>query len=308
MEIIRGITNIKDHHQQCVATIGNFDGVHLGHQALLAHLLEQGKKRQLPVLVIIFEPQPNEYFAQVKSVPRLMRLREKITALKKLGIDRLLCIPFNEDFAGMPAATFIQQVLVEKLAVNYLLVGDDFRFGYKRLGDIALLSAAGKAQGFTAESFATFEIDGSRVSSTRIRQLLAQGDLKSAQKLLGRPFSLQGRVAHGDKKGRTIGFPTANIHLHRKAVPVSGVFVIQMRGVGSQPLSGVANVGIRPTLSDMSRILLEVHLFNFNEDIYQQQVQIEFLKKVRDERKFETFEALKQQIALDVREAKQFFD
>lgn len=306
MELIRGLHNLKPQHQHCVVTIGNFDGVHLGHQALLKKLIAKGKELNLPTVAIIFESQPNEYFYKDKIPARLMRLREKIRALEKCGIDRVLCLRFNKDLADLSAENFIQNILWEKLRVHYVVIGDDFRFGHFRKGDFAMLQKFGENKGFTVEKMPTLILAGQRVSSTRIREALAAGDLLVAEKLLTRPFVLSGRVAHGDKRGRIIGFPTANIYLHRKAVPILGVYVVQVHGLDAKSVKGVANVGNRPTVGGV-RSLLEVHLFDFDDDIYGKHVDVEFIKKLRDEKKFDSVELLKEQIMQDAEEARKYF-
>jgi len=307
MQLIRGLHNLLPEHRGCVATIGNFDGVHLGHQAVLGQLAEQAEKMQLPSVVITFEPQPQEFFAADNSKPRLTRFREKIQALKRYAVDRVLCLRFDERLASLDAAAFIQQVLLQGLDVKYLVVGDDFRFGKGREGDFQTLCEAGKQSGFPVVNMHTFEIEGDRVSSTRIRNALVQGDLVLAEQLLGRPYRMCGRVAHGDKRGRTIGFPTANIHLHRKTSPVQGVYAVEMFGIEGEPVAGVANVGNRPTV-DGTRSLLEVHLFDFSQEIYGRYVHVNFVHKIRDEMKFESFDQLKLQIASDAKHARQLFD
>lgn len=306
MQLIRGLHNLRDSHRGCVATIGNFDGVHLGHQTVLGQLAEQSATMCLPSLVMTFEPYPQEYFAQAEIPPRLTRFREKIKVMSRYALDRLLCVKFNAALAGMPPQVFIQRILIDALDVRYLVVGDDFRFGYKRRGDFAMLQQAGAEHGFKVAHLHTFEVDGERVSSTRVRQTLAIGDVTTAGKLLGRPYRMSGRVAHGDKRGRTIGFPTANIHLHRKASPVQGVFAVEMFGIDGEPVKGVANVGNRPTV-DGTRSLLEVHLFDFAQEIYGAHVSIEFAQRIRAEKKFASFDELKKQIELDVESARAFF-
>ena len=306
MELVRGLHNLRPEHRGCAATIGSFDGIHLGHQAVLTQLAVQGRERQLPVTLITFEPQPREYFMPEEAPPRLTRFREKLEVLRHCGIDRVVCLRFNAYLASLTADEFIQRVMLDGLAVKYLVVGDDFRFGKGRIGDYALLQQAGKTHGFPVATMQTFNIGNHRVSSTRIRVALNEGDFNSAEALLGRPYWMSGRVAHGDKRGRTIGFPTANIFLHRNAVPVNGVFAVEMRGIDNRPIPGVANVGTRPTV-DGSRALLEVHLFDFNREIYGRHVQVSFLKKLRSERKFESFELLKRQIERDAEQARAFF-
>ncbi|ALP51793.1 bifunctional riboflavin kinase/FMN adenylyltransferase [Candidatus Tenderia electrophaga] len=306
MELIRGIHNLQPRQRGCVATIGNFDGVHLGHQAVLGQLAEAAGRLDLPTVVITFEPQPQEYFGAAAQTPRLTRLREKLQALRRYSVDRVLCLPFNRRLAAWSAQEFIHTLLVQGLGVKYLVVGDDFRFGHQRRGDFASLKQAGESYGFQVVSMHSFHVDGERVSSTRVREALAQGDMRTAEKLLGRTYRMSGRVARGDQRGRELGFPTANIHLHRQATPVRGVFAVEMFGVSGEPVAGVANVGTRPTV-DGTRTLLEVNLFDFDADIYGAYVEVVFLHKLRDEVRFASLEALKQQIALDVEAAQWFF-
>lgn len=303
MELIRGLQNLKSQHRDCVATLGNFDGVHLGHQAVIGQLAEKGATLRLPTVVVLFEPQPQEYFQPGAALARLSRLREKLKALQRYSVDRVLCLRFDAHLAAMPAEEFIQRVLVDGLGVQCLVIGDDFRFGKNRTGDYAMLQAAGARHGFKAVPMHTFTIDGERVSSTRVRKALALGDLATAEKLLGRPYRMCGRVAHGDKRGRTIGIPTANIHLHRQATPVKGVYVVEMFGLEREPLVGVANVGNRPTV-DGTRTLLEVHVFDFNQEIYGRYVSIDFLHRLRDEQRFTSFDELKTRINQDMDEAR----
>ena len=306
MELIRGLHNLKPAHHGCVATIGNFDGVHLGHQAVIGQLAEKAQGLGLPTAVMLFEPQPQEFFQPKNALPRLTRFREKVQALRRYSVDRALCIRFNARFAAIEAEDFIRHILVEGLGVRYLVVGDDFRFGNGRRGDFAMLQQAGERHGFQVVNMHTFSIDGERVSSTRVRTALAAADLITAEKLLGRPYRMCGRVAHGDKRGRTIGIPTANIHLHRKATPIKGVYAVEMFGLKTEPLPGVANIGTRPTV-DGSRTLLEVHLLDFDEDIYGSHVSVDFLHKLRDEKRFASFDELKKRIYLDVAHARDFF-
>ena len=307
MELIRGLHNLRPRHRGCAATIGNFDGVHLGHQAVLGQLSERAASLQLPVTVITFEPQPQEYFSPGLAPSRLTRLREKIEALRRYGVDRVLCLRFHDYLAGLPAEEFIRLILSEGLDVKYLVVGDDFRFGKDRAGNFSLLERVGGVHGFPVVNMHTFNIEGLRVSSTRIREALGTGDLAMAEALLGRPYRMSGRVAHGDKRGRTIGFPTANIFLHRATAPVDGVFAVEMFGIAGEPLPGIANVGTRPTV-DGTRSLLEVHLFDFDRDIYGCHVQVSFLHKLREERRFPSFPALREQIVRDVEQARRYFN
>lgn len=303
MELIRGYDNLRPSHRGCVVTIGNFDGVHLGHQAVIGQLAEKASELRLPTVIILFEPQPQEFFQPEAAPARLMRLRDKLMVLRRYSVDRVLCLRFGRRLAAMPAEEFIRRVLVDGLGVRYLVVGDDFRFGQRRAGDFDLLQRAGVRYGFAVAPMRTFSIDGARVSSTRIREALAAGDLAGAARLLGRGFRMSGRVAHGDQRGRTIGVPTANIHLHRKVSPLHGVYVVEMFGLEGEPVSGVANVGTRPTV-DGTRTLLEVHLLEFDRDIYGRQVSVEFLHKLRDEQRFESFDELRARIGRDIEEAR----
>jgi len=305
-KIIRGLHNLPASAQGCVATIGNFDGVHLGHQAVLSQLAMKGDMLRLPAVVITFEPQPFEYFVPDKAPARLTRFREKVEALRAYSIQQLCVLRFNEQLARMSAEDFIQKLLVDGLKVRYLVVGDDFRFGRHRQGDFAMLQRAGKQYGFQVVNMHTFAIEHDRVSSTRIRDALRDGDLEMAEKLLGRPYRMSGRVAHGDKRGRQMGFPTANIHLHRCKIPLSGVFAIQLFGLEEEPINGVANIGIRPTIGG-DKALLEVHLFDFKREIYGEHVQVHFLYKIRDEQRFDGLESLMAQIEQDCQQAHEFF-
>ena len=307
MRLIRGLHNLRPEDHGCVATIGNFDGIHLGHQAVIGQLAEEAADLGVPSLLISFEPQPMEYFQPSKAPARLTRLREKLQALRRYSVDQVLCLSFNRALAEMPAEVFIKDILIDALKIKYLVVGDDFRFGKDRVGDFAMLQQAGEQFGFQVVNMHTFSIDGERVSSTRIRSALEQGDLAEAERLLGRAYRMSGRVVHGEKLGRQLGFPTANIDLHRKATPLQGIFVVEVFGLEGEPLPGVASLGTRPTL-DGKKILLEVYLFDFDQDIYGRHLQVSFLHKLRDEVKYTTLEALTEQIQIDVDEAKAYFE
>ncbi|AIR70585.1 bifunctional riboflavin kinase/FAD synthetase [Dickeya fangzhongdai] len=307
MQLIRGIHNLQACHYGCVLTIGNFDGVHRGHQALLERLKQEGQARGLPVMVMIFEPQPLELFAAEKAPARLTRLRDKVKYLAQAGVDYLLCVTFDASFAANHANTFISSLLVEKLGVKFLVVGDDFRFGAGREGDFLLLQKAGAEQNFEVISTTTFCSSGKRVSSTAVREALAQDDLVLAEELLGHPFSISGRVVHGNELGRTIGFPTANLPLKRQVSPVSGVYAVQVYGLGDAPLPGVANIGTRPTVTGDKRQQLEVHLLDVTLDLYGRHIDVVMCKKLRSEQRFASLDALKQQIANDVVAAREFF-
>ena len=306
MQLVRGLHNLHKATNGCVATIGNFDGVHLGHQSVLGELSEKAGEMGLPAVVVTFDPHPAEFFTHAESPARLTRFREKIKALRRLAVDEVVVLHFNRQLAELSAADFIQQVLVDALGVKHLVVGDDFHFGKGRAGNFHTLVNAGKQFDFQVVNMHSFRIAGERVSSTRIRAALADGNLALAEQLLGRTYRMCGRVAHGDKMGRTIQFPTANIHLHRKVTPIEGVFAVQMLGIEGEPVNGVANVGTRPT-RDGTRSLLEVHLLDFNMEIYGKAVMVDFLHKIRNELRFDSFEKLKEQIELDVVAAKDFF-
>ena len=305
MRIIRSLGKVRPFKKGCVATIGNFDGVHLGHRAVIENLANHAQVLGLPVVIILFEPQPLEFFQPLKAPPRLTRFREKIARLTELPIDAVLLLRFNREFAELTAEQFIRHVLVERLHIRHLVVGDDFRFGRGRLGDYRMLKDAGQMYDFSLEDTASFEMDGIRVSSTGIREALKSDQLEKAERWLGRPYSVCGRIVHGNKKGRSIGFPTANIKLHRKTLAVQGVFAVTMKGIDNKIIPGVANVGIRPTVGGDDDALLEVHLFDFNEDIYGAHVEVLFHRKIRIEMKFDSFDALKKQIAHDAAKARE---
>ncbi|MBV2119907.1 MAG: bifunctional riboflavin kinase/FAD synthetase [Candidatus Thiodiazotropha sp. (ex Ctena orbiculata)] len=304
MQLVRGLHNLRADHHGCVATIGNFDGVHLGHQSVFSHLLEKGELLGLPTTVVTFEPQPREFFQGEKAPARLTRLREKLQAIEETGVERVVVLEFNRRLASMSADEFVEELLVKGLGVRFLSVGDDFRFGHGREGDFELLKAAGRQHGFEVENMNTYRLDADRVSSTRIRELLTQGDLQGAELCLGRPYRICGRVGHGAKKGRTIGFPTLNIDLHRRVSPLDGVFAVKVGGLEEQPLPGVANIGVRPMVAGDTRYLLEVFVFDFDRSVYGEHVSVEFVAKLRDQENFESFEVLREQILLDADQAR----
>jgi len=307
MEVIRGLHNLRARHSGCVVTIGNFDGIHLGHQSVLGELAEKAAEMDLSSLVMVFEPHPQEFFDAENAPARLTRFREKVQILRRFAVDRLLCVRFDKKFASIPAQDFVQQILIEKLGVRHLIIGDDFRFGHGRSGDVEMLRAAGETENFQVMNMRTFDMDGERVSSTRIRAALKIGELNVAEKLLGRSYRMSGRVVQGDQRGRTIGFPTANIYLHRKVSPITGVFAVQVFGLDDEPLQAVANIGTRPTV-DGKKCLLEVHLLDFDQDVYGRHVQVMFLCKLREEQRFESLDDLKQQIHRDVQAARDIFE
>ncbi|QDJ12440.1 riboflavin biosynthesis protein RibF [Mergibacter septicus] len=307
MQLIRGFYNISSFTKGCALTIGNFDGVHLGHQAILHHLNQQAKKLGLPTVVMLFEPQVKEFFLQQKAPARLMRLRDKLRYLREQKVDYVLCIQFNQTFANLSANSFIQDFLVKKLNVKFLSIGDDFRFGINREGDFDTLKKAGEQFGFNVENNTTFSFGKQRISSTAIRQALSRNDFRSAKLMLGREYNISGRVVKGRQLGRTIGFPTANIMLKREVIPLQGVYAVKIKDQKGRYYTGVANVGNRPTVNG-SKSLLEVHIFDVNKELYGQRLDVIFCFKIRDEQKFASIEALSTQIAQDASVARTFFE
>ena len=289
-----------------VLAIGNFDGVHLGHAALIRRLAEVAENSQLAPTVLTFEPHPREFFAPESAPARLTTLREKLELLGDSGVAQVMICPFNGAFAALSAEAFIEQVLVRGCQVRHLIIGDDFRFGRGRTGDFALLQEAGQRFGFTVEAMGSVTVDGERVSSSAVRKALAIGDMEHAAQLLGRPYIIDGQVAHGQKLGRQLGFATANLRIKHNPLPMSGVFAVEVSGLGELPLSGVANLGVRPTVGG-TRPLLEVHLFDFDRDIYGAHISVRFVHKLRNEQRFPNFDALKAQIAADAAAARAFF-
>jgi len=307
MKLALGLRSPHLPPEGCVVTIGNFDGVHLGHRAVIERLAAEGRRLNLPVCVVLFEPQPREFFDPVNAPPRLMRLREKVDRLSELPVDHTLILRFNRALANQTPESFIEDILIRALGVRYLVIGDDFRFGQRRAGDFNLLKSYGARHGFEVADTASVLIGGERVSSTLIREALLEGDLDRAARLLGKPYEVCGRVIHGQKRGREIGFPTANLLMQRKNTPVQGVFAVTMRGLTAQPLPGVANVGIRPTVSGDPTPLLETHLLDFSGDLYGKRVEVEFHRKLRDEQRFSGLDSLRAQIELDIQAARAHF-
>jgi riboflavin kinase/FMN adenylyltransferase len=303
MQLVRGLHNLRPQHRGCVATIGNFDGVHRGHQAILARLCERAVELGVPSCVVIFEPQPREFFAPDTAPARLTRLREKLELLAGEGVDLVLCLAFNQRLRKLSAAEFVDTILVGGLGVQHLEVGDDFRFGCDRLGDFDFLQQAGAAQRFTVEAAQTVEIGGVRVSSTKVRDALAAADFVLAERLLGRPFQIAGRVLHGQKLARQLGTPTANIQLKRRRVPLTGVYLVSTE-IDGKTWPGVANIGVRPTVSGDGSAHLEIHILDFTGDLYGRRLTVAFHQKLRDEQRFASLEALKTAINADVAAAR----
>jgi len=305
MLVYRGFSQTA--HTPTVLTIGNFDGVHLGHRALLGRLTATATRLGLPAAVLTFEPHPREFFAPEAAPARLSTLREKLELLADDGVDLAYVCHFNARFAALSADEFIERVMVGALRARHLIVGDDFRFGARRAGDFTLLRAAGDRFGFRVEAMDSVTFEGERASSSAVREALREGRLERAARLLGRPYSIDGRVVHGDKLGRQIGFATANIRIKHDRPPLQGVFAVEVRGLPGGPYRGAANLGFRPSAGQTTRPLLEVHLFDFNADIYGAHLNVRFLHKLRDEMKFPDFNALKARIARDVEATKQYF-
>ena len=306
MELIRGLHNLRDKHRGCVATIGNFDGVHLGHRRVLEQVKAKAKELGLPSVAITFEPQPREFFAGDKAPPRLTRFDEKVRLLQAEKIDRVLCLTFNKRLQSMSADAFINQLLLKGLDVKHFVVGDDFRFGCDRAGDYKMLSNTGDQHGFSVVNTATFLMDGERVSSTRIRTALAQNDFSLAENLLGRRYTVTGRVLHGQKLGRQLGVPTANIRMHRFPCPMRGVYAVRVAMPDGSYEQGVCNVGPRPTVNGVQPVL-EVHLLDYQGHLYGQLLSVEFLEFIRAEQKFDGLEQLKKQIFADIDQARAYF-
>lgn len=305
MELIRGLHNLRPRHRGCVVTMGAFDGVHRGHQAVLHSLMAKGRELELPSAVVVFEPLPREYFAPLEAPPRLMSFREKFVALAELGIDRLLRVRFDERLRRTQPKQFVEQVIVGGLGAGFVLIGDDSRFGRDRGGDEELLRAGGERFGYSVAATSTILEGAERISSTRIREALGQSRFDEAERLLGRPYSITGRVVMGQQLGRLLDAPTANIQLRRIRAPLSGVYTVQVQGVeAGRSWPGIANIGVRPTIGDLVQAVLEVHLFDFSGDIYHRNLTVQFQHKLRDEIKFESLEALKAQIQRDFNEGR----
>jgi riboflavin kinase/FMN adenylyltransferase len=288
-------------------TIGNFDGVHIGHQAMLARLRTEAAARGLLAAVMTFEPHPREFFAPDQAPTRLSSLREKLETLAAQGVERAYVCRFTYDLARTPPEIFVERVLLSGLGVRWLLVGDDFRFGARRAGDLRLLQAMSAEHDFEVVSMSSVVLEGQRVSSTAVREALAAGDLELAARLLGRPYSISGRVVGGSRIGRTLGFPTANVHMRHNRPPLQGIFAVQVHGIDSAPLPGAASLGVRPTIHANGTPTLEVHLLDFERDIYGRHVRVDFLHKLRDEQRYPDLQTLETQIALDVQQTRAYF-
>lgn len=303
MQIVRGLHNLKSSHRGCVATIGNFDGVHLGHQAILGRVLDRGQELGVPTAVITFEPNPREYFDPVNAPARLMRLRDKAMALEELSVDRFVVLRFCERLRRWDAPEFVARVLDEALGVRHLVIGQGFRFGRGRTGDVPLLRREGVARGFSVDEVEPFMHGGERVSSTAIRAALVAGNLATAGRLLGRDYRMSGKVIEGKRLGRTLGYATANMRLHRKVTPLAGIFAVRVSGADRGPRDAVASLGTRPTVGG-GEVLLEAHVFDFDGDLYGRYLSVDFVEKLRDEARFASLDALVAQMHVDARRAR----
>jgi riboflavin kinase / FMN adenylyltransferase len=303
MELVRGLHNISQRHRGCVLTVGNYDGVHLGHQQMIGVLKARAAELGSPATVLVFEPSSKEFIDPDGAPPRLTRWREKFLALAAQGVERLVTLRFDECMRAMTPQSFVDDLIVGKLGTRHLVVGDDFRYGSNAGGTIESLRAAGRVHGFGIEQLAPFVFDGVRVSSTAVRERLELADYPGAALLLGRPYRMMGRVGHGRQLGRALGFPTANLRLMRRKPPVWGISAVWVHGIESRPLAGVASLGTRPTVNGVEP-LLEVHVFDFSGDLYGRPIEVEFVGKLRDEVKFESLNAMMVQMNVDAANAR----
>jgi riboflavin kinase/FMN adenylyltransferase len=311
MKVFRGLPNAAS-RAPCALAIGNFDGVHRGHQALLARVREAASALGVEAAVMTFEPHPREFFARLagdlsKAPTRISNLRDKLQSLEDAGIDRVIVEHFNAQFASISPEDFVEKVLVQGLHVKWVMVGEDFRYGARRAGDLSSLAEAGKRYGFQVEALPAVTNNGERISSSAVRAALANGDFALVAQLLGHPYAISGHVIHGKKLGRSIGFPTMNLRVAHKRPALSGVFVVQVHGLADHPLPGVASLGVRPTVEDSGRVLLETYLLDRTLSCYGKLVRVEFLKKLRDEEKYPDLPTLTAAIEGDVAQARAFF-
>jgi riboflavin kinase/FMN adenylyltransferase len=307
MRVFHGLPRLAE-RCACALSIGNFDGVHRGHRALLQRVGEVARQSNLVAAAMTFEPHPREFFAPEQAPPRIANLRDKIEGLRRAGIERVFVQHFNRDFASLSAEQFIERILIDGCRARWLVVGDDFRFGARRAGDVALLRNFGDRCGFTVEQIAPVLLADERVSSSRIRAALSVGDLALASELLGHPYAISGRVLHGSKLGRQLGFPTLNLRVVHRRPALHGIYAVRVHGIGSGALPGVASVGLRPTIDDSGRWLLEVHLFDFSDEVYGQLISVQFVQKLRDEERFDSIQELTAAIRRDADRARAIFD
>ena len=310
MNVFRGSAHLRA-APPCALTIGNFDGVHRGHHALLAALTAGARARGLASCVMTFEPHPKEFFSPAEAPPRILNLRDKLTAFADIGIDRVVIERFNAAYAKLTPEQFVAEILLRRLNTKWILIGDDFCYGAKRAGDFASLKRAGEEFGFEVSNINTVLENQERISSSALRSALAEGDMAKAALLLGRPYMISGHVIYGRQLGRTLGFPTLILavanHLHERKPAMTGIFTVLVHGLGDTPLPGVASLGVRPTVEDAGRVLLEVHLFDFNAQVYGRTIRVELLEKIRDEAKYPDLETLQSAIQNDAQCARDYF-
>jgi riboflavin kinase/FMN adenylyltransferase len=304
MELVRGLQNISKAARGCVLTVGNYDGVHLGHRQMIAAVKRRAAELRAPAAVLVFEPSSKEFIDPDGAPPRLTRWREKFAALASIGVDRLVTLRFDERMRAMTPQSFVDQLIVAGLGARHVVVGDDFRYGSNACGTIESLRAAGRVQGFGVEQVAPFVLDGVRVSSTAVRERLERADFLGAERLLGRHYRMSGHVAHGSKLGRELGFPTANLRLMRRKSPMWGVMAVRVHGIEPEPLDGVASLGTRPTVNGIEP-LLEAHVFDFAGDLYGRLIEVEFIAKMRDEMKFDSLDSMIVQMKIDAAQARE---
>jgi riboflavin kinase / FMN adenylyltransferase len=304
MQLVRGLHNLSQRHQGCVLTVGNYDGVHLGHQHMIGMVKARAAELGARAAVLVFEPSSKEFIDPAGAPPRLTRWREKYLALAAQGLDRMVTLPFDDCMRAMTPQRFVDELLVTGLGVRHVVVGNDFRYGAHARGTIDTLRHAGSAHGFGVEQIEPFVFDGVRVSSTVVRERLGRGDFDGAARLLGRPYRMLGQVIHGKELGRTLGFPTANLRLMRRKSPVCGILAVLVRGVGEVAMPAVASLGTRPTV-DGKEVLLEVHVFDFAGDLYGREIEVEFVAKLRDEVKFDSLDAMMVQMKIDAANARE---
>jgi len=303
MDFVRGLHNLRPRHRGCVLTIGAFDGIHLGHQEMIRVLRGRARELDLPAAVMSFEPTPREFFNQASPPPRLTRFRERFEALAAYGVDRFVCLRFDDRIRRMTPDEFVDRVLVEGLDIRHIVVGHDFRFARDLKGNVTTLRSAGAAHGFEVTEVPPYEIDGVRVSSSLVREVLEAGDMRKAARYLGRPYRITGKVIPGQKLGRDLGFPTANLRLHRRATPIAGIFAVRVSGAGLENAPGVASLGTRPAVNG-KELLLEAHIFDFDGDLYRRYLHIDFIERLREERWFPTLDALVEQMHEDAAQAR----
>jgi riboflavin kinase/FMN adenylyltransferase len=303
MEFVRGLHNLRARHRGCVLTIGAFDGVHRGHQEMIRVLRERSAQYGLPAVVLSFEPTPREFFAKATPPARLTRFRERFDALRMYGVDRFVCLRFDEHVRTTTHEEFVEKLLVQRLGVRHIVVGHDFRFARNQAGNVETLRACGPRYDFEVTEVPPFELDGERVSSSLIRETLEAGDMSRAARFLGRPYRITGKVIDGAKLGRKLGFPTANLRLHRRATPIGGIFAVRVSGCGLDAAPGVASLGTRPAVNG-KELLLEAHVFDFNGDLYRRYVHVDFIARLRDELWFPDMDALVVQMEKDASEAR----